>query len=133
MSSNVICAQRLYLTADKAAVVAEGDERAAFLYATPGDEIPASAAELFGLIDGALPGFDAAAEADAEAAAKAAEEAVAAEAAAALDAAHAAAAAEQAAAAEAEAAAKAAEEAAEAEAAAKSETKPKRGKTETKA
>ena len=47
--------QRLYLTADKAKLVPEGDEDAATLYASPGDEIPDSAAERFGLVDGALP------------------------------------------------------------------------------
>ncbi|ADZ70112.1 helix-hairpin-helix domain-containing protein [Polymorphum gilvum] len=51
----MIARQRLYLTADKAAVVAAGDKRAAFLYCVPGDEIPASAAQIFGLVDGALP------------------------------------------------------------------------------
>ncbi len=50
------CKQRLYLTADKAKLVAEGDKEAATLYASPGDEIPEKAAELFGLVDGALPG-----------------------------------------------------------------------------
>jgi hypothetical protein len=55
MSQNMICAQRLYLTADKSALVGDGDARAATLYATPGDEIPASAAEEFGLVDGKLP------------------------------------------------------------------------------
>lgn len=51
----MIAKQRLYLTADKSAVVREGDEAAATLYATPGDEIPDSAAEKFGLVDGGLP------------------------------------------------------------------------------
>lgn len=46
---------RLYLTASRTALVAEGDERAAFLFAAPGDEIPASAAERFGLVNGNLP------------------------------------------------------------------------------
>ena len=46
--------QRLYLTAGRDKEVAEGDGRAAFLYATPGDEITASAAERFGLVDGDL-------------------------------------------------------------------------------
>ncbi len=55
MAQNQICTQRLYLTADKSALVGEGDNRAATLYATPGDEIPASAAEQFGLVGGALP------------------------------------------------------------------------------
>jgi hypothetical protein len=49
------CTQRLCLTADKKRVVPEGDPKAAFLYATPGDEIPDSAAEMFGLVDGGLP------------------------------------------------------------------------------
>jgi enoyl-CoA hydratase/carnithine racemase len=147
MSQNQIAAQRLFLNADKTELVGEGDERAAFLYATVGDEIPAEAAEMFGLVDGALPGFDAAAAAEVEALVRAAEEAAAAEAYAASEAAHQAAkeAADAAAAAEAEAAAKAeaaeaekaaAEAAAKAEAATKpaaaAETKPKRGETETK-
>ncbi len=51
----MIAKQRLYLTADKKTAVAEGDKRAAFLYAVPGDEIPDSAAKQFGLIDGGLP------------------------------------------------------------------------------
>ncbi|WP_034157919.1 hypothetical protein [Sphingomonas sp. ERG5] len=45
---------RLYLTADRLALVLEGDTRAATLYATPGDDIPDSAAERYGLVDGAL-------------------------------------------------------------------------------
>lgn len=49
------CTQRLYLTADREKVVGEGDASAATLYAVPGDEIPDSAAEKFGLVDGALP------------------------------------------------------------------------------
>lgn len=49
------CTERLYLTKGRDRVVGEGDKRAAFLYATPGDEIPASAAEKFGLKDGGLP------------------------------------------------------------------------------
>ncbi|WJS05198.1 helix-hairpin-helix domain-containing protein [Roseibium aggregatum] len=47
--------QRLYLTAKKDKVVAEGDKNAAFLYAAIGDEIPDSAAKQFGLVDGGLP------------------------------------------------------------------------------
>lgn len=50
---------RLYLTADKKRLVPEGHADAATLYASPGDEIPDSAAELFGLVDGALPDGDA--------------------------------------------------------------------------
>ncbi|MBA5777470.1 hypothetical protein H2509_13510 [Stappia sp. F7233] len=46
--------ERLYLTKDKSKLVGEGDLRAAFLYAAPGDEIPASAVERFGLVDGSL-------------------------------------------------------------------------------
>lgn len=56
MSANQICAERLFFTSDKAALVREGDERAAFLFAAPGDEIPASAAEMFGIVDGKLDG-----------------------------------------------------------------------------
>lgn len=97
---------RLFLTAAKDAVVAEGDPGAAFLYAAVGDEIPDAAAEHFGLVDGRIPAPDV----DAEAAAKAAADA---EAAAKAEA-------EAKAAAEAEAAAKAA---ADAEAAAKAAEK----------
>lgn len=52
------CTQRLYLTADKKKLVAEGDKKAAALYAVPGDEIPQSAADAFGLVEGHLKGFD---------------------------------------------------------------------------
>ena len=52
------CRKRLYLTAASAALVGEGHEDAAILYATPGDEIPDSAADRFGLVDGALPDFE---------------------------------------------------------------------------
>lgn len=62
MSQNMIAAQKLFLTADKAELVPEGDARARFLYAVPGDEIPASAAEKFGLVDGKLPAKKAKAE-----------------------------------------------------------------------
>lgn len=48
--------ERLFFTADRKRVVAEGDQKAAFLYAAPGDEIPESAAEKFGLVDGRLKG-----------------------------------------------------------------------------
>lgn len=54
---NVIARQRLFLNADKTKLVAEGDTEGAFLYAAPGDEIPEEAHDLFGLDDGALPGF----------------------------------------------------------------------------
>lgn len=47
--------QRLFLNADRTKCVAEDHKDAAFLYATPGDEIPDEAAERFGLVDGALP------------------------------------------------------------------------------
>lgn len=55
---NVIARQRLFLNADKTKLVAEGDAEGAFLYVAPGDEIPEDAHDLFGLEDGALPGFD---------------------------------------------------------------------------
>jgi len=51
----MIATERLYLTADRKKVVAAGDKAAAALYATPGDEIPESAVERFGLTDGGLP------------------------------------------------------------------------------
>lgn len=47
---------RLYLTANGKALVDEGDPKGASLYAAPGDEIPESAVELFGLVDGGLKG-----------------------------------------------------------------------------
>ena len=47
--------ERLFITSDKKRLVKEGDPKGAFLYAAPGDEIPQSAAEMFGLIDGKLP------------------------------------------------------------------------------
>jgi len=79
MSQNQIARQRLCLAADKTELVDASDERAAFLFATPGTEILPEVAEQFGLIDGALPGFDEAADAAAatekEAAEKAAAEA----------------------------------------------------------
>ncbi|QXN68004.1 hypothetical protein [Microcystis phage Mwe-Yong1] len=46
--------ERLYLTADRTRVVPHGSPEAAFLYASEGDEIPASAAEKFGLVDGGV-------------------------------------------------------------------------------
>lgn len=55
---NVIARQRLFLNADKTKLVAEGDTEGAFLYVAPGDEIPEDAHDLFGLEDGALPGFE---------------------------------------------------------------------------
>ncbi len=55
MEKAMVAAERLYLTADKKKLVSEGDPKAAILYATPGDEIPASSAKQFGLVDGGLP------------------------------------------------------------------------------
>lgn len=52
--TNMIAAERLYLTADKARLVREGDKDGATLYAAPGDEIPASAVERFKLVDGTI-------------------------------------------------------------------------------
>lgn len=46
---------RLFHNADKSALVHEDSPKAAFLYANTGDEIPESAAELYGLVDGDLP------------------------------------------------------------------------------
>ena len=53
--TNMIAAERLYLTADAKRLVREGDEAAASLYVAPGDEILPSAVERFGLVDGTLP------------------------------------------------------------------------------
>lgn len=47
--------ERLYLTADKSRVVAEGDPAGASLWAAPGDEIPDDDAARFGVVDGAAP------------------------------------------------------------------------------
>ena len=41
--------RRLWLTADRETVVEEGDSRAAFLLATPGDEVSDDDAKRFGL------------------------------------------------------------------------------------
>lgn len=46
--------EKLYLTAERDTLVKAGDPKAAFLYCTPGDEIPQSAADKFGLVDGKL-------------------------------------------------------------------------------
>ncbi|MDF1778743.1 MAG: helix-hairpin-helix domain-containing protein [Rhizobiaceae bacterium] len=46
--------ERLWLTADGAALVPDGSARAAKLYAAEGDEIPDSAAAMFGLVDGRI-------------------------------------------------------------------------------
>lgn len=51
----MIAQERLYLTEKRDRVVREGDARSAFLYAVPGDEIPQSAVDRFGLVDGRLP------------------------------------------------------------------------------
>jgi len=59
--------ERLWFTADKERLVGEGDPEAATLYAAVGDEIPESAAERFGIVDGRL---------DAKAAKKAANKSV---------------------------------------------------------
>ncbi len=45
---NVTVDQRAWLTADKKMVVRDGDPRAAFLYAVPGDVVDSAAAELVG-------------------------------------------------------------------------------------
>jgi hypothetical protein len=52
------CTQRLYLTKDRKKLVGESGKGAASLYAVPGDEIPQSAAEMFGLVGGHLKDFD---------------------------------------------------------------------------
>lgn len=51
---NMIAKERLFLTADSKRLVREGDDAAATLYVAPGDEIPSSAVELFGLKDGTI-------------------------------------------------------------------------------
>ena len=51
----MIATQRLYLNADRKKLLPHGHKDAAFLYCSPGDEIPDNAAEQFGLKDGALP------------------------------------------------------------------------------
>lgn len=90
MPQNMIATQKLFLVADRTALVREGDARAAFLFASPGDEITPAAAEQFGLIDGGLPDDgDLQAVFEAEAAARAAQDQADAEAAAAEEAARA--------------------------------------------
>jgi predicted flap endonuclease-1-like 5' DNA nuclease len=54
--ANPIAKERLYLTEDKKKVVGEGDSRAAFLWAAPGDELPEEDAKRFGVPDGKLKG-----------------------------------------------------------------------------
>lgn len=49
MGASFKVTQRLYLNADKTKVVKEGSPDAAFLFATPGKEIPAAEAEKYGL------------------------------------------------------------------------------------
>jgi len=56
MSKNQICAERLFLTEDKSELRREGEDGARFLYASVGDEIPASACERFGIEGGKLKG-----------------------------------------------------------------------------
>jgi len=56
MARFTIAQERMYLTSDRKRVVAEGDKRAATLYAAPGHRIPAEAAERFGLSDGFVKG-----------------------------------------------------------------------------
>lgn len=52
--TNMIAAERLYLTGDAKRLVREGDPDGASLYVAPGDEIPPSSVERFGLVDGTL-------------------------------------------------------------------------------
>ena len=58
----IVADRRLWLTADKARVVEDGDPAAAFLLASPGTEIPVAEAERLGLaVDGGrvvLPGAE---------------------------------------------------------------------------
>lgn len=42
--------RRLWLTADRARVVEDGDPEAAFLYLTPGKSVPLDEARAFGLV-----------------------------------------------------------------------------------
>lgn len=51
----VVVNEKLWLTEDKDEVVADGDERAKFLLATPGDEISVEDAERYGLLEPAKP------------------------------------------------------------------------------
>lgn len=55
MNGQQICTQPLFLNLEKTKLLPEGHKDANSLYATPGTIIPASAAEEFGLVDGALP------------------------------------------------------------------------------
>lgn len=47
--ATVTVEERLFLTADKEKVVKEGDPAAAFLFASPGEEIDAEEAKRYGL------------------------------------------------------------------------------------
>lgn len=47
--------RKLWLTADRDQVVEEGDSRAAFLFATPGDEVSDTDAKRYGLKAAAKP------------------------------------------------------------------------------
>lgn len=47
----IVADRRLWLTADKARVVEDGDPAAAFLLASPGTEIPVDEAERLGLTE----------------------------------------------------------------------------------
>lgn len=49
MANTFTVTERLYLTADDK-VVREGDPKAAFLYATPGKEVPMADAVRYGLV-----------------------------------------------------------------------------------
>lgn len=55
MPQDQIATQRLCLTADREALVEADHEEAQFLYCALGHTIPGSAAERFGLVNGALP------------------------------------------------------------------------------
>lgn len=50
----VLVEDKLWFTTDKSELVRDGDERAAFLYCTPGDQIPVEDAERLGIVDGHL-------------------------------------------------------------------------------
>jgi len=50
----VIAAEKLWLTADRSALVNDGDERAAFLFCTPGKKISDEDAARLGVVDGRL-------------------------------------------------------------------------------
>jgi len=54
--------KRYWLTADKGKLVADGDPHAAFLFGSPGDEIPLTEARRFGLAKAKAKAKEAAAE-----------------------------------------------------------------------